>query len=291
MPSTLEPRNIVVNGHRTSVRLEPDTWAALEDIVRGERMTINRLCSLIERRRKQSSLTAAIRVYVLTYFRTAAAASPAAAVRDEAARLLIEAWQPYVKRRSVTRTGDEVDEKTWWTEDVIRANRQAGFFHLFGVWGELRATTGHPPSTGDLLTHGLDRECSSGTVNIIDVRDDDPASFRLTRSSKSSAAFYRADLTDRTISSLPFRIHAESMQLDFNMIKREGLPALNLVDQTYRETRRSYLRLLLPVSDAPDRITSLVSIVRGKNTDPSIYDERIFGRRPPSLQQIARPAS
>ena len=291
MPSTLEPRNIVVDGHRTSVRLEPDMWSALEDIVHRERTTLNRLCSLIERRRSQSSLTAAIRVYVLNYFRTAAAAPPEVALHEETARLLIEAWRPYVKRSSAVRMGDEVDEKIWWTEDVLRANRQAGLFRLFDVWDGLCTATGHAPSTGDLLAHGLDRECSSGTVNIIDVTDDNPARFMLVRSSNSSTAFYGAELTDRTIASVPFRTHAESMQLDFNTTKREGRPALHWIEQSYVGARRSYLRLVLPVSDAPDRITSLISIVRGKNTEPSIYEERIFGRRLPSLQQIAGSAA
>lgn len=46
--STLVSRNITVLGHRTSVRLEPEMWAALSDIARRERTSIHNLCSLVQ---------------------------------------------------------------------------------------------------------------------------------------------------------------------------------------------------------------------------------------------------
>lgn len=71
--STLVSRNITVLGHRTSVRLEPEMWAALSDIARRERTSIHNLCSLVQLKKvKESSLTAAIRVFLLLYYRAAA---------------------------------------------------------------------------------------------------------------------------------------------------------------------------------------------------------------------------
>jgi predicted DNA-binding ribbon-helix-helix protein len=69
--STLVLGNIVVAGHRTSVRLEPAIWEALEDILRRESKTLNELVTEIERARTASSLTAAIRVFVVRYYRHA----------------------------------------------------------------------------------------------------------------------------------------------------------------------------------------------------------------------------
>lgn len=69
--STLVNRNVTVNGHRTSMRLEPAMWDALEDICRREGLTIHEVCSLVDTRRSQSSLTAAMRVFILSYFRAA----------------------------------------------------------------------------------------------------------------------------------------------------------------------------------------------------------------------------
>ncbi len=71
--SGLVSHNICVLGRRTSVRLEPEVWQALRDIAARERCSIHILCSLIaKRKRAESSLTAAIRVFVTLYFRAAA---------------------------------------------------------------------------------------------------------------------------------------------------------------------------------------------------------------------------
>ena len=70
--STLRSGNITVAGRRTSIRLEPAMWQALREISARERKTMHALVTDIERGRAQSSLTAAIRVFLLDYFRAAA---------------------------------------------------------------------------------------------------------------------------------------------------------------------------------------------------------------------------
>lgn len=69
-PSTLVSRNITVLGRRTSVRLEPEMWTALRDIAAREKCRIHDICSLIHLRKNQrTSLTAAIRVFLMLYYR------------------------------------------------------------------------------------------------------------------------------------------------------------------------------------------------------------------------------
>ena len=71
--STLVSRNVTVMGHRTSIRLEPATWRALTEISRREKCSVNDLCSIVKlRKRPATSLTAAIRVFVMLYYRAAA---------------------------------------------------------------------------------------------------------------------------------------------------------------------------------------------------------------------------
>ncbi|MBI1326738.1 MAG: hypothetical protein GC136_03750 [Alphaproteobacteria bacterium] len=71
--STLMSRNIVIAGKRTSVRLEPEMWQGLKEITNREHATIHEICSLIdEKKNKRTSLTAAIRVFVMLYFKAAA---------------------------------------------------------------------------------------------------------------------------------------------------------------------------------------------------------------------------
>ncbi len=70
--STLVNRNVTIGRRRTSLRLEPAMWDALEEICRREEMSQHELCAMIDERRRTSSLTAAIRVFIVTYFRAAA---------------------------------------------------------------------------------------------------------------------------------------------------------------------------------------------------------------------------
>jgi predicted DNA-binding ribbon-helix-helix protein len=70
--STLINRNVTVSGRRTSMRLEPAMWDALQQLCRREGKTLNELVTEIDRQRSESSLTAAIRVFLLRYFCAAA---------------------------------------------------------------------------------------------------------------------------------------------------------------------------------------------------------------------------
>jgi predicted DNA-binding ribbon-helix-helix protein len=77
--SSLVIRNIVVAGRRTSVRLEPVMWEALLEIARQQETNVNQLVTEIDRQRNSSSLTAAIRVYIVDFYRAAASHAERAA--------------------------------------------------------------------------------------------------------------------------------------------------------------------------------------------------------------------
>lgn len=71
--SSLVSRNITVFGRRTSIRLEPEMWTSLNFIASMERCTVHDICSLVFVRKKPlTSLTAAIRVFLMLYFKAAA---------------------------------------------------------------------------------------------------------------------------------------------------------------------------------------------------------------------------
>lgn len=71
--SSLISRNITIFGRRTSIRLEPEMWVALNDIADREKCSIHEICGLVyTRKNPATSLTAAIRVFLILYFRAAA---------------------------------------------------------------------------------------------------------------------------------------------------------------------------------------------------------------------------
>lgn len=72
MPASSITRNVTVSGHRTSIRLDPSIWEALEEITVREVCTVHEICTLVDRHRGNSSLTAALRVFIVAYYRAAA---------------------------------------------------------------------------------------------------------------------------------------------------------------------------------------------------------------------------
>ena len=71
--TTMLSRNINVLGHRTSIRLEKEMWESLKSIATREGCSVHDICSLIQVcKRQNSSLTAAIRVFIMLYYKAAA---------------------------------------------------------------------------------------------------------------------------------------------------------------------------------------------------------------------------
>lgn len=62
-------KNITIGNRRTSVSLEEQVWEGLTDICRREGLTIDGLCTAVDARRKESSMSSSLRVFLLTYFR------------------------------------------------------------------------------------------------------------------------------------------------------------------------------------------------------------------------------
>jgi predicted DNA-binding ribbon-helix-helix protein len=78
--SSLARHNIVVAGHRTTVRLEPVLWDALRDIARRRQVTVDALLTEIDSLRTTPGLTSAIRVYVVEFYHNAVLAAAEAQV-------------------------------------------------------------------------------------------------------------------------------------------------------------------------------------------------------------------
>lgn len=69
--SALQSKNIRIHRRRTSIRLEPRMWSALQEIARQEQCSINHLCSAVhDLKEPVASFTAALRVFLMEYFRS-----------------------------------------------------------------------------------------------------------------------------------------------------------------------------------------------------------------------------
>jgi len=68
LPSLIS-RNVVVAGQRTSFRLEPEMWSALDLICQQEQTDVHSLCTWISTYKPRSNRTSAIRAFIVSYLR------------------------------------------------------------------------------------------------------------------------------------------------------------------------------------------------------------------------------
>lgn len=68
-------RSVVVGGHKTSVSLEDAFWTSLKDIATRRGLPLSTQIDVIDRTRKTSNLSSAIRLFVLDHFRARAVTS------------------------------------------------------------------------------------------------------------------------------------------------------------------------------------------------------------------------
>lgn len=67
-------RSVTLAGHRTSISLEADFWAALQDIAAARKISVSALITDIDSQRSltdnnSNGLSSAIRLFVLRYYR------------------------------------------------------------------------------------------------------------------------------------------------------------------------------------------------------------------------------
>jgi predicted DNA-binding ribbon-helix-helix protein len=60
--------SVSLNGHNTSITLEPPFWQALNDISEREKKSITKIIEKIDAAQPEN-LSGAIRVFILSYFR------------------------------------------------------------------------------------------------------------------------------------------------------------------------------------------------------------------------------
>ena len=72
----------IIGRRRISIRLDQPTWQALQEIAARERITVQELCTAINAEKPRGlSLTTAVRIAVLRYYRDAATESGHAKAR------------------------------------------------------------------------------------------------------------------------------------------------------------------------------------------------------------------
>lgn len=75
--SALQSKNVRIHDRRTSVRLEPEMWRALNEVATIEKCSIHDLCGAVhDLKEPNTSFTAALRVFLMEYYRAASKVNP-----------------------------------------------------------------------------------------------------------------------------------------------------------------------------------------------------------------------
>lgn len=69
----MQKRSFSLAGHRTSVALEPEFWAALEQIAEQRELSLAALVADIDQNRDTPNLSSALRLFALAHFRNGGA--------------------------------------------------------------------------------------------------------------------------------------------------------------------------------------------------------------------------
>lgn len=65
----MDKRSLSIAGHRTSIALEPEFWAALEAMAAEKSQTLTGLVRQIDENRQTANLSSAVRLAVLRWYR------------------------------------------------------------------------------------------------------------------------------------------------------------------------------------------------------------------------------
>lgn len=69
-PKTVHPiRNVRIQGRRTSVRLEPEFWEGLNELLVRENVSLDEFCDHVNARKGEASFSSTLRSQILGYFR------------------------------------------------------------------------------------------------------------------------------------------------------------------------------------------------------------------------------
>lgn len=238
-------------------------WRALEEIGERKNQTINEICSSIARQRPESTLTAAVRVFIMAYFRDTARAYGNSELADANIPLTAERrFAADIVQKSFIESGDDFDEKIRWTLDAIPKIEKDGLDSILFHWMYLHLSQRRIPGLDDIDQSLLNLDAVIGKVNIIDVSSESPRNFIVVRSSNIANEFWGLNMSNKPVAEYPFMLHAMGMQIDFDAAKATKLPTYHTIRQKMGDARRHYARVILPLSRNGHVVDRLLSIAR-----------------------------
>lgn len=251
-------RVVIVDGRRTSIRLDENGWEVLRQLCLREGMSVGEFLTRIDRSRVDTSLTAAVRSAILDYFHKATMIAEskrgAALLTDAKARF---GHMVVGEKEETTTQGYEW--KLRFSLDCVPRLEPGGITETCEKWMALRSSSGAIPDLAAFLNLGSDNAIQ---FNQIDVTADDASLFRIEKLNARARYFPGRDMLGSCLREYPFSIHRYGMQQDFFDAKDNAEPVCNILTQRFGALSRTYVRVVLPFASDGRAVDHLITAVR-----------------------------
>ncbi|MDH3702866.1 MAG: hypothetical protein OEU46_16295 [Alphaproteobacteria bacterium] len=132
---------------------------------------------------------------------------------------------------------------------------------LFKTWKAL-SLGGRIPLAQDVLTDNTNTIALDGQTTLVDVGDPNPANFVFMSHWQSSYPRLGSELANTRVGQYPCRMHAKALMSEYLMTRENAEPVYHEIEQLIFGISRHYRRLILPLTDAENRVTKLIVGVR-----------------------------
>jgi predicted DNA-binding ribbon-helix-helix protein len=247
--SSLETYSVKIAGRWTTVRLEAELMAALKDVALAEGCEIHEICTRLGQERTHGSLTSALRLYILKYYRERASRGVPLGPSTELAQEL-EAF-----RRSLLATEERnyVMRHDLDLDRVGDADPRLAF--LFTYWKAL-CKGGRQARYDDFKLDTLRSVGFEANVHLVDVEPANPDDFRLLRMAPITMIHRASD--NVPLKTLGETLYAREVRADYNAAKYRAEPVLQRLSVRTTEGTLKYQRVILPCAVNGGRVGRLI---------------------------------
>jgi predicted DNA-binding ribbon-helix-helix protein len=244
LASNLAMRSVTINGRRTTMRLEPSMWNALQRIAAEHSVTVNQLCSQIDSSRGDLSMTAAVRSYIVSYLQRAPSFADARNRARGGEDMLVLLDPTYAKAellRIRIERGDDVVTKIAIALSVLEQDSNALLSELYREWRRRREQLERLPRITELSARLLRRAGKESLMNVVDLA----AGGSIAQPHQDPVMVWSGSGAGHR----PHPLIRATFQQDMLAVESHADPIYQVVEVRVAAERNIYKRLMLPVSD------------------------------------------
>lgn len=236
--TALETYSVKLGKRWTTVRLEPDLMTAFREIAAALSCRPDELISEIALSRGSGSLTSALRLFIVNYYRQCArAVAPSGPVNR-------------------TTLASDVVRASLETREILPGDRRANLSlkELLEAWSL---------NQSNALDPDIVEKCGLlGFVHTVDVSLADPMNYWFRAWAASVRLSSSRPLLGSRLGDFPARAYREAVARDYYTAATTGSWRLQLVRASVTGATRAYQRLSLPILGASGHVDRLVVAVR-----------------------------